>query len=82
MRPKKKKVVAQGADRADRRGDRKAARAQKRYNRKYEEGGRVTYKSKEEAQKAKLESQIENVKGTPAAKALVDKYRKVYGKRK
>ena len=82
MRPKKKKVIAQGADRADRRGDRKARRAQRRYDRKYEEGGKITYNSKEEAEKAKLEAQIEKVKGTPAAKALVERYRKTYGKRK
>ncbi len=79
MKPKKKKVIAQGADKADRRGDRKAARAQKRYDRKYEEGGKITYSSKKEAQKAKLEADIKKVKGTPDAKVLVERYRKLVG---
>lgn len=127
MKPVKKKVVAKGADRADVRGDRKAARAQKRYDRKllgggsekrseasakadmrkstresmvektrlkgqlekeklkaeirkYDEGGKLpSYDPKKAAMMRALEAQIKKVKGTPSAKPLVEKYRKLTG---
>ena len=80
MKPKKKKVVAKGADRADVRGDRKAARINKRQKRKYEEGGKLpSYDPKKAAMMRGLEAQIKKAKGTPAAKPLVEKYRKLTG---
>ena len=51
-------------------------KAKKKYP-KYEDGAK--YDAKKEAMKRGLEAKIKKAKGTPAAKPLVDQYRKLTG---